>query len=530
MCTAARVFAWEFLRRHRWGFLGIAGILVLAVLFRLLILPRWDIDLGDPHNFAVINVVPVAATFTYFLAVFSYGLSGDLAARESMYPARMFTLPVTTTELALWPMLYGAIAAMLLWLALRFVAVWPPELEVPVIWPGFLFAALLAWTQALTWMPYPVRGVRVVAAALWLATIDAIVMLAIHFHAGELVMVAFLAPLLPLAFLVARASLTRARRGDTPDWRLAGRRARRSLDATPFASANGAQLWFEWRRHGLALPALVALVLPFELALLFLATDAPNLVLIIPADALLTPPFLAAFAALAVGASNPPFLATRPLTSAALTAAKLKMALASTLLAWLLVLIGIPLALAVTGTWPIAEGMMRRFAMLIGRPRATVLALLVIVGLMALTWKLLVQTLYIGLTGREKLIKGVAVMMLLLLFVAPPLLRWITTNAESLTRLWHQLPLILVVLMGLKLIAAAWIVARLHRGGLLSERALVMLAASWVVLVLVLYGVLVWLADTPHIPRHLLALIAILAIPLARVSAAPLALAWSRHR
>jgi len=42
--------------------------------------------------------------------------------------------------------------------------------------------------------------------------------------------------------------------------------------------------------------------------------------------------------------------------------------------------------------------------------------------------------------------------------------------------------------------------------------------------------VLVWMFDTPHIPRHLLMLLAILAMPLARLSAAPLALAWNRHR
>jgi len=43
-------------------------------------------------------------------------------------------------------------------------------------------------------------------------------------------------------------------------------------------------------------------------------------------------------------------------------------------------------------------------------------------------------------------------------------------------------------------------------------------------------GALVGCVDTPIFPRYLLALVAILAIPLARVSAAPLALAWNRHR
>ena len=67
-------------------------------------------------------VIPLTVTFTYFLAVFSFGLAGDLAARQSMYPARMFTLPVTTAALAGWPMLYGAAAMALLWLATRLLA------------------------------------------------------------------------------------------------------------------------------------------------------------------------------------------------------------------------------------------------------------------------------------------------------------------------------------------------------------------------------------------------------------------------
>jgi len=59
---------------------------------------------------------------------------------------------------------------------------------------------------------------------------------------------------------------------------------------------------------------------------------------------------------------------------------------------------------------------------------------------------------------------------------------------------------------------------------------LVTSAAGWLVAVLALYGLLVWLVATPFIPRHLLALVAILAIPLVRPAAAPLALQWNRHR
>ena len=61
-------------------------------------------------------MVPFSVVFLYFLAVFSFGLTGDLAARQSLYPARMFVLPVPTAALAGWPMLYGASAMASLWL------------------------------------------------------------------------------------------------------------------------------------------------------------------------------------------------------------------------------------------------------------------------------------------------------------------------------------------------------------------------------------------------------------------------------
>jgi hypothetical protein len=90
--------------------------------------------------------------------------------------------------------------------------------------------------------------------------------------------------------------------------------------------------------------------------------------------------------------------------------------------------------------------------------------------------------------------------------------------------------MIFTLLVCVKMSAAVWIATRLYRNRLLSDRVLVTGAACWCVAVFTLYGVLVWMLDTPHIPHYLLLLLAILAIPLARLSAAPLALAWNRHR
>jgi hypothetical protein len=147
MRSHAAAIAWEFRQRHRWGLIALAiSLLVLATIKPLIRGPGQRVDF-DEESFALVVVVPLTATFMYLLAVFSFGLSGDLVARQSIYPARMFTLPVTTAALAGWPMLYGTAAMAFLWLATRLFAVWPSGVDIPMVWPALLAASLLAWTQ-----------------------------------------------------------------------------------------------------------------------------------------------------------------------------------------------------------------------------------------------------------------------------------------------------------------------------------------------------------------------------------------------
>src|SRR5207245_1468320 len=219
---------------------------------------------------------------------------------------------------------------------------------IPLIWPALLAAALLAWTQALTWMPYGLPGIRLIVAVLCLAALDTVVLLAIHFKAGEPRMVAILAPQVPLAYLVARFAVARARRGDVPDWRGLSARSGEIADVLPrprnhFSSPGCAQVWFGGRRR---------------------------------------------------------------LASAELIGAKLKMAMWGTLAAWLLVFVTTPLALAWSGTWSVLMERAQRMNDAIGTPRAVAFVLLILAGFIVSTWKQLVQSLHIVLTGRAWLIKG----------------------------------------------------------------------------------------------------------------------------
>jgi hypothetical protein len=543
MSPAAAV-AWEFRQRHRWGLIALTVYLVVLATIKLVVVTRGlPIHLDSGESFAFVVMMPMTTTFTYFLAVFSFGLDGDLAARQSMYPARRFTQPVTTAALTWWPMLYGMVAMTILWLATRLFALWPSGIAVPVIWPALVAASLLAWTQALTWMPYPLPGLRIIVTVLWLGTIDGIALLALNFKADELVMLAILAPQIPLAYLVARFAVARARRGDVPDWRGAFAWLKQIARAPSsgrehFRSAASAQAWLEWRRYGLSLPAWVGILLPFELILLWTAGDSAELLFTILLGVLITPPFMATFAAAAMSKSGPddsgsygvtPFIGTRPLTNAELVAAKLRMTILSTGFAWLLVLVAVLLALRLSGTSAVALDGWRRLSEIVGTPRAVMVVLLILAACIASTWKQLVQSLYIGLSGRASLITGSVFLVLGFFFIVGPFAEWVIESGR-LGELWSALPLIFVVLASLKMIVATWIVVRLYHGRVVSDRTLVAGAALWMVAVLAVYGVLVWLLDTPHIPHYVLLLLAILAIPLARLSAAPLALAWNRHR
>lgn len=545
--SPAAAIGWEFRLHHRWGLIAFAAYLTtLATIKLALVVHGQALHFHSAVSFALAVVVPLAATFTYLLVVFTYGFSGDLAGRPSIYPTRMFTLPVSTAALAGWPMLYGTAAAAILWIANRLLVVWPASLDVPVLWPALLAAALVAWTQALVWMPYGLPGLRVIVTVLWLVVIDTVVILALYFQVREPVMLAILTPQFPLAYFAARFAVSRARRNTVPDWRgmfaSLGRRVsvgerRRRRDRFP--SPARAQAWFEWRRYGRSLPSWVGILLPFELFLLFDARGAPAIVFTILGAALLTPPLMAAFVAPAVrrSSANPgnsygvtPFLATRPLSNAALIAAKLKMAMWSTLAAWLLVLIAIPTALLLSDTWPTVIDEGRRAIEFMGAPRVIVLLLIILLGFMASTWKQLVQALYVGLTGRDWFVKSSVFLTLVFFSALGPVADWIIGRSHVQAALWDAIPWILAVLVCLKMGVATWVAVRLYEDRLLGDRTLVIGAALWCVAVLALYGVFAWFVSSPFFPHYVLALLAILAIPLARTSAAPLVLAWNRHR
>src|SRR5262249_39134226 len=145
----------------------------------------------------------------------------------------------------------------------------------------------------------------------------------------------------------------------------------------------------------------------------------------------------------------------------------------------------------------------------LGTRRAAALALLVFLALVVSTWKQLVQSLYIGMSGRESLVKAAVFAALGFLTVMLPVGHWIVTDDAARGAVWRAFPAILGGFVCLKVVAASWIALLRH-----DSRTMLRAVIAWNICVLSLYGVLAWIFPTLVIRHYVLALIAILAVPL----------------
>jgi hypothetical protein len=551
--------AWELGWRHRWGLAATLAYLVAITTFFQVVgvdhLARsltgalgaaagagGEIEVeGMPQTVGLLGAAPLTFAFVHLLVMFGYSSSTNIAMRESNFPARMFTLPVRTASLVAWPMAYGAAVMALTVAATVGGVLWPCGIAAPLGLSAALAAALLAWCQAISWSPSRAAWLRAVVAALVLMVPVTVVMFGLLFEVPTLLLTAGLLGSLPVAYTVALVGVARARRGDVPEWpwwwtrwvetvsRWRPRRRR------PFASAARAQVWFEWRRHGLALPFLVGLVLPMLLIVAF-NDDTPSAGLLIVAAGI--PPLFASFSGASIGKMNPwvkgyygvpPFTAVRPMTSGGLVGAKLKMAALSTLAAWGLMLLGLAVVLLVGGRWGEVTGWAR--AGFQGDPYLFVArALFGLGGLLLLTWKNLVEDLYVGMAGRAWVRNGNSLFWFGLTVAGGSFGAWLYYHPAYHEAFFAALPWLLGAAALLKLLVAGLTCRAARRRGLVSSGALLRLLGLWL---LVAVGLLCGLVPgdafpVPSLPSLVFGVV--LFLPLTRLAAAPLALAWNRHR
>jgi hypothetical protein len=575
MRSPALAMAWELWGRNRPGItavlLGVVGFALLGVVLGVSLEP----SRARAVPVFVWSVILFAVAYLYLISITLYG-EIRTGAFFSAFPARMFTLPVRTSLLVFGPMFFGVTALVFLWFACALL-IWLPAGADVQWWVLPLLAVALAWFQAVCWaVPGPPLAKVLAACVIFPAVKFALEMMALAvawfgyeqprldrealIAARILTLTIFCTTFLPLAYAVAVWGVARDRRGTYQGWSWFERMIEHARGWLPkrrgrFASGAHAQLWYEWRRKGLILPMFPFCFLLFVTVVVAPFVRAQELFTLVVVLACMVP-IVAFFVGYGLGKtafwggdlSFTSLQATRPLSSAALAMAKLHLAALSALATWGLLLLAIPLWLVLLGRLgemaAVLEPYFRAFATLGLSPfQVYVLAAIGFFGLWALTWGQLVAGLCLSLTGRAWVVNGAVAFYIVLESGFFVMGQWVYARPDEFESVVTMLSWCLGGLAGVKLLGAGWALAAAQRRGLWEWRSLAIVLGLWIFGVSCLLTLLYRLVpaeglplaaevgpNVNRLPVHLLALAAVLALPLVRLSAAPLALAWNRHR
>jgi hypothetical protein len=540
MHSPALALSWQLWGRHRWGLSAV----LLYCLTTALVFNALPAGTLEPRHGLLVSFQFIIAVI-YVAAVFAYGFESPLEVRASGFPARLFTLPVRTSVLVAWPMLQGMGTVALLVVAWAYLVLRPSGTWVSLQYTALAAAAFVAVLQALLWLPFGLPWARVIVAFLVLSSLILTAMLGPAYDVPESDLLALFAALIALAGGAAFVGVSRARRGEAPDWSGPFRSLptfvpRRLRPAARFTTPARAQLWFECRRHLLTFPLVVgwlaAAHLAFALWVETRSEDKARLGIHFLTFAPLLAPFFGCFlgrAGTSVGNPYPlsSFGATRPLSSSALVAAKLQVAALATLAAWAVVLLAASVWFVHTGMYETAQLLWNHLLREYPAWRIAATSLLALLVLLLITWRLLIDSLWIGLTGRIWIVRGsllgfgVALTLAGMMFA-----HFFATVPGFMDRLQEALPTWAAGAVLLKLLVAGCVGHALLRRGLVRPWTVAKYLGFWILAVAGLFA-LACAAILPDAVRmSWLAFGAVLLVPLARLAAAPLALDWNRHR
>jgi hypothetical protein len=499
--------------------------------------------------FVVASMFPLAVVFAAVLNALL--VVEEAGSMTSGYPRSMLTLPVRTRTLVLWPMLIASLVPALLWLATATLVYGASGFQIPVLLPSLALVALMAWIQALAWMPLVGAWLRAIVIPVLILALGAMpYRLAVvdgNATAATAVLVLIIAAAVPTALLAVASE----RRGDS--WTIGTLSPRPSRAATaraqsrswqPYRSSAAAQFAYEWNCHGLILP-ISALNMAFWVVLLALGGPGRADFFAFPfaLGTLVGLPVLSAFAGsqFGLGRLRPfwviekgfiTFLSSRPISTGALVAAKFRMAAASVLLTWAIDLVVVAFYVVASGhtttVWELTRAFFDRYS----AARGVAILALGSVLLPALTWRLLTDGFALVLTGRRWIAEGWAYLWLGAFFVMMGAVVWFAQHPKELPRLIAVIPWLVACGATLKLaIAVAAFRLALSRdlidrrfvGGVVGVWAVVTACAIVMALLALPEGAL-------PVPKLVILTGIAMLVPLVRFPLATLAVDWNRHR
>ncbi len=558
---------WEIWRRNRRAVWLVIGIILFAWLFNLVLPDSFRATTAGRARLMAINCLLMAGSFLLVFGMFNYT---ELNPQKEWtgFPYRLFSLPVSTWRLPALPTLAGVAAleaAYLAWLALVF----GHSLKKPE-WIAVLLGAYMVFYQTILWSLAGFRILRIVVLGLvgtsfvGVASLPLFAQFIPSLWLSEKILIPLVTLVALAAFVMAWISLARQRCGG-------GRRRNRLraligwvTEVLPerkrgFRSPAAAQFWFEWRRIGILMPALIGALLVLVIGPISWHLRAePGAALRILAWTLAMPVILAMVAGWGFSRPDfwsrdlalPPFVASRPLATGEMVVAKMKVAALSAATSWLLVLAFLSLWLPLWADLSPLSAIRIGFWMVYGHsmlPQYLIAALGLVAG-MFLTWRFLVGELWVGLSGNRAFYLASAAGFWLTLLLG--IIGLAILLDDQAVRAWiHEDPNRLLAYLewsaAFAVIGKFWVAARSWRN--ISGRRVCQYLLLWsgATLLLIALAILLWaggalspaLTDFAGLPpmdvyrlRNLLILAALLTVPLARLGFAPAALAQNRHR
>jgi hypothetical protein len=553
MRSAVASLAWEFWSANRRGWtLVLATIPVCALLYRLL--PR-PINHSDAAEFFIF--LPFVASIILATAFCNFT---DPVSKNNVagFPRHLFTRPMSTRMLVTCVMgfsVFSVVGIYIAWVTLVFA---PIGVEVLIRWPATVIATGVVLYQAIVWCLSGFRITRVVILSLAVTFLVGIGVI----RFGPTPEIDFLSPrwieaqlstvllgVMALAYLTTLATVSLQRRGSAWGWAAGWKFIERVFDIIPhrapkLRSADSALTWFEWRRGGLLLPALVgfAAILIVGPAM-EISGHGPKATMRAIEFMVLLPIVLAY--PIGNGLAKPdlwsmelqlsPFFSTRPITGTQIIAAKMKSAAWSTLATWIALLVVALPWLYATCDLEYVYGIRQMFATVYSPVAFWAIAILALFAAMLLTWSLLIGSIWLGQSGSSSFFYtfvGIALAAYLTVMCAA--LVWLVdypaARGERFVGLLSWLPWALAALVTVKAWGTIWAAWKAGQQCLISTPAIMGYSCLWlvataslVVLACLISPRVTWLRDS-------LILAALLVVPLARMAAAPLTLASNRHR
>ncbi|MGD0519421.1 MAG: hypothetical protein ABSA26_17935 [Thermoguttaceae bacterium] len=545
MRSQAVAIAWQLFAPYRLWFIGALAYLILVIVC-CQAMPKdpalmiYRLDLAIP-----LIGIPIG-----LMVIFVFGGDIDVAGKDSAFPSRMFTLPMRTPMLVVWPMLYGTLAMAAVCVIITEFVFRPSGISIPHYWPPLLAATCLAWLQVVVWSPLPLAWLRLPVLALLIGIQAVLIPMCYIYQLSETCIVYALAGQLLVACGLAVMAVSRARRGSNPNWRwfaidllkpLRWAMARRR----PFKTASQAQFWLEWRMHGnfflfaalLTTPLFVTFLIVnqlnpeppegfflFSLMQLFLFLTLLGFFLNINSH-------WGKFISARREREPSSFLAIRPMSSATMVAVKLKAAAKSVILTYGLAVIIASAMLFYKGY--ITESGLR--LTMITRSSSPfygiAFACAIMVLTMAGTWRLAVENIFVPLMGRRWLTVFFGFAIYPAYLFIPSIIFHHVAKQEGIQ--W-QITLVyaLWILAAIKIFLACGIFTVLRRRRLYAWNNIALASVIWLFCAGCVCGIFCWmkLITSGFTLWYVFASLAIIAVPLVRIAFGPLALAWNRHR